>query len=285
MLKRLLGAILLFVCVLSLYVSLPTKTVSAGSNAEIVGDVPWLLSAIEDNNAKIYESSLGSAVADAVRISLKSDVAIVCGGELAYGLLPGGITYDEIKSAFTKDSKIAAASLTVKDLRQILERGLANLTLNDSEGVDEKLSAFDGFPQISGFKLYYDVSAPPGKRVYKIVIRGESVDLDSETYTLTLGSTLGMLKGEYGHPPVDDIKESDLTLSEAMLAYIVNGLNEYSPSERRMHMRGINDGGLSAYIPKTIFPVIMIVFLVAHFTKSRREREIEMEIRQEAPWY
>ncbi|NLP36058.1 MAG: hypothetical protein GX357_00185, partial [Firmicutes bacterium] len=230
-----------------------------------------------------YESSLGNAVADAVRISLNSDVAIICGGDLAYGLLPGTVTYDEIKNVFTKDSKIAMASLTVKEFRQVLERGLANITLNAFERIDEQLSTYDGFPQISGFKLYYDVSAPPGERVYKILINGENVDLDSETHTLTLGSTVDMLKGEYGHPPVNDIKASELTLSTVMMQYIVNGLSEYSPLERRMQVRGINDGVLSAYMPITIFPILTIVFLVAHFTKSRRETE--MEIRKETPWY
>lgn len=202
---------------------------------------------------------------------------------MAYGLLPGTVTYDEIKNVFTKDSKIAMASLTVKEFRQVLERGLANITLNAFERIDEQLSTYDGFPQISGFKLYYDVSAPPGERVYKILINGENVDLDSETHTLTLGSTVDMLKGEYGHPPVNDIKASELTLSTVMMQYIVNGLSEYSPLERRMQVRGINDGVLSAYMPITIFPILTIVFLVAHFTKSRRETE--MEIRKETPWY
>ena len=262
---------------------LPVMPVSANSGTEIAGVVPRLLSAMDDNNARCYESSLGSAVADAVRISLGSDIAIICGGELAYGLPPGEATYDEIKNVFVEDHKIAAARVTVKELRQILERGLANITLDQSERIDEHRSASDGFPQISGFMLYYDVSAPPGQRVYEILIHGERVDLDSDTHTVTLGSTAYMLQGGYGLPPVEDVTASELTLSEVMVRYIVSGLNEYSPSERRMHVRGGNDAGLSAYIPIMIFPVVTIIFFVAFLSRSRRETDLKA--RSETPWY
>lgn len=282
--RRLLSAFLfLFTLQVCTLLMLPVMPVSANSGTEIVGVVPRLLSAMDDNNARCYESSLGSAVADAVRISFESDVAIICGGDLAYGLLPGEATYDEIKNVFAEDREIAVASVTIKELRQILERGLAYITLDESERIDEHLSVFDGFPQISGFELYYDVSAPQGERVYELLINGESVDLDSDTYTVTLGSTAHMLKGGYGLPPVDDVTASELTLSAVMLRYIVNGLNEYSPTGRRMHVRGVNDAGILADIPIMIFPVVTVVFLVAYLSRSKRETDTKA--RSETPWY
>jgi len=264
---------LFFLMVLQVYslLILSVIPVSANSGSEITVVVPRLLSAIDNNNARCYESSLGSVVADAVRISLDSDIAIICGGDLANGLLPGKATREEIKNVFIKDQKIAVARVTIKQLRQILERGLANITLDKTERINERLSACDGFPQISGFNLYYDVSAPPGKRVYKIQIQGKSVDLDSDTQTVALGSTEHMLKGGYGLPSVDDVATSEQTLSDVMLRHIVSGLDEYSPTERRIHVRGVNDGGLSAYIPITIFPVLTIVFIVAYLSRSRCE--------------
>ena len=96
-------------------------------------------------------------------------------------------TYDEIKNVFTHDRGIATVRVTIKELRQILERGLASLTLDKSEKIDVRRSAFDGFPQISGFKLSYDVSMPPGQRVYELLINGVSVALDSGTQSVTLG--------------------------------------------------------------------------------------------------
>lgn len=260
---------------------MPVMSVSANSGTEIAGVVPQTLSAIDEYNARCYESSLGNAVADAVRISLGSDVAIIPGGDLAIGLVPGKATYDEIKNVFAEDREIAMTRVTIKELRQILERGLSNITLDESERIDEHLSAYDGFPQISGFTLYYDVSAPPGERVYQLLIQGERVDLDSDTQTVTLGSTAHMLKGGYDLPPVDDVTASELTLSDVMLRYIVNGLNEYSPAERRMHVRGGFDAGLSEYMPIIIFPIITVIFLVGYFTRSRRAADIKA--RSETP--
>ncbi len=271
----------LLICTLLI---LPITSVSANNGTEIVGVVPRLLSAIDDNNARCYESSLGNAVADAVRFRLETDVAVIGGGDLANGLLPGEASTDDIKNAFNEDREIASASVTIKQLRQILESGLAQLTMDESEQIDENLSAFDGFPQISGFELYYDVSAPPGERVYQIVMNGEEVDLDSDTVTVSLGSTAYLLSGGYGFPAVDDVTSSEQTLSDAMVWFLVNGLDA-SSADRRTHVRGDNDGGFSEYIPVMIFPVLTVVFLVAHFSRSKHETEAEDKARSQMPWY
>ena len=81
----------IFLFALQIYalLMLPAMPVSAASGSEIAGVVPRTLSAVDDNNARCYESSLGCAVADAVRIALGSDVAIIPGGDLSVGLVPG----------------------------------------------------------------------------------------------------------------------------------------------------------------------------------------------------
>lgn len=267
----------LFVLLLSTLVMLPAAAAQSTDGTEIVAVVPSQLSAIDDNNARCYESSLGSAVADAVRVSLDCDIAVIGGGDLDYGLLPGETTYDEIRHVFIEDRRIASASVTIKELRTILENGLSHIKLDRSEKIDESLSAFDGFPQISGFMFFCDVSAPPGERIYELRINGEKVELDSETQTVTLGSTDYMLSGGYRLLPVDEVELSDLTLSEVFLQYVNDGLKEYSPTVRRIHMRGYYDSGISEFVPVIVFPILAVVFIVAYLSSSRRRTKSQTE--------
>ena len=276
-------AILLLLAVLLLSLStIQIQAASINNAADIACTVPRVLTSTLEGNSRYQESSLGSVVADAVRISLSSDIAVICGGELIGNLLPGEATYGEIRNVFAADRTIAAATITVKELRGILEAGLSHITIDNTEQIDSELSAFDGFPQISGFVLYYDVSAPPGERVSEIIINGESLDLESVTRTITLASTAHMLEGGYGFAPVKAISYSDLTLYDVTLQYIRDGITEYSPSQQRLHEKGANDGGALRYLAGYILPLLVVVFLVAYFSKTRNKNDLE---RETSPWY
>jgi 5'-nucleotidase len=148
--------------------AMPAALAASGNGTELAGTVPRLLTATSDKNARCVECTMGDAVADAVRKYLGADIAIVNGGDLKANLPGGEITWDELRSAFAEDRPLATAIVTVRQLREILEAGVSHIRMNASERIDEPSSVYDGFPQISGFTLYYDASAPVGQRVHRM---------------------------------------------------------------------------------------------------------------------
>ena len=252
----------------------PAVLAAGGSGTDIAcdrqavaGTVPRLLTAVSDNNSQSVECSLGDAVADAVRIYLKTDIAIVNGGDLVANLPSGGITWDELRSAFAENRPLATATVTVRQLREILEAGLSHIRMNDSEKIDSAASAFAGFPQISGFTLFYDVSEPPGRRVHDIIMGDKSINLDDDTTTVTLAATSFMLEGGYGLPAVDTMVPSGLTLADVTARYINDGTADYLNTGKRINAMGTADipvsGGLIAGI--------VVVVLVFSVLRSKRK--------------
>ena len=263
---------------------LPAMTASANNSAvEPVGSAPGKLTASGEKDSTNHECSLGNVVADAVRIYHGSDAAIVCGGDLTGDLPIGVITADELKSVFTKDRALATTTVTVKQLREILEIGVSHIILDESEKIDVISSSYDGFPQISGFELYYDASLLPGARVCDIRIGGESVDLDDDLRYLSLSASRYMLEGGYGLSTVYDITVSDMTLYSVTALHIENGAPGYSAAERRIHVKGISAGILEEYIPFQFLPFLVIPFFVAQI--SRKKHSEDTSKRENVPWY
>ena len=264
-------------------VSVLPMAAAYGSATEPLGSIPWLLTAQGDKNSTVKECSLGSVVADASRIYLGTDIAIICGGDLTGDLPPGDITRDELISVFAQDRVLATATVTINELRLMLESGVSYIKLDETEKIDEELSSFDGFPQISGFALYYDASFPEGERVYDILIDGERVDLYDQERILTIAASKYMLEGGYGYPAANNVIVSDMALSDATARYISDGITGFTTSEKRIHVRGEFSGGLSAYVPIQILPIMILLFLVAY--ASRNKRKADKEDRKSTPWY
>ena len=211
---------------------------AVGSGTEVAGTVPRLLIAVESQNSQSGECSLGDAVTDAVRRYLKSDVAIVCGGDLVNNLPAGDVTWDALRSVFAEDRHLATATVTIRQLREILEAGLSRVVMDESERIDAQASMHEGFPQISGFTLFFEVSAPPGERVYEVIMGNESLDLDDDTKTVVLAATSFMLEGGYGMPKVEPIARSELTLVDVMARYMNDGMGEYQNTGERIRSMG-----------------------------------------------
>ena len=267
-----LTAILLHLCIFS------NAVLAADSKTEIMGVVPRLLSAVSENYAKCHESSLGNAVADAMRIYLESDIAIICGGDITGDLPAGEVTMDGIKNVFTENRALATANVTIHNLRCILEVGLSHITLDESERIDEQLSEFDGFPQISGFILRYDAAAPVGERVCEIRINDEPVDLDNDENTVKLAASKFMFDGGYGLPKVSGALISEMTYSDVMARYVNDGIDDYSRVGSRIRPMGVNDGGLASQFPAIyiIAPVVLIVFFRVARGKNSNKGHDEM---------
>jgi len=248
----------------------------ASNNTDIVGTVPRLLTAIIEQNSRYQECTLGNAVSDAMRVYLNSDIAIICGGDLISNIPPGDITLAGIKSVFLEDRTLALADITYAELSGILEAGLSYITLDESERIDSSKSVYDGFPQVSGFVLYYDAAAPPGQRVYEIRIEGNRIDLNDDVHTVTLAATAHMLEGGYGLPSVGTKTVSDQTLSSVTARYIYDGMADYQQGDSRINPMGANSGGLISQIPTGIIFVVALLFLSARLGRRKNRSKDDL---------
>jgi 2',3'-cyclic-nucleotide 2'-phosphodiesterase (5'-nucleotidase family) len=234
------------------------------SGTDVAGIVPQLLTAVSDQEATSHECTLGDAVADAVRVSLGADIAVVNGGDLVQNLLPGEITWGELKAAFAEDRTLAVAAVTPKELRVLLEACVSRITIDETEAIDKEASAYGGFPQISGFTMSYDAVAPPGERVHDIKYAGAELDLGDDTTSLRLAATGYMLTGGYGLPVVDDVTRSELTLSGAVARYMNAGMPEYARTGVRIYPMGTRDGSLRAILPLGIVAVVIFLIMLGN---------------------
>jgi 2',3'-cyclic-nucleotide 2'-phosphodiesterase (5'-nucleotidase family) len=240
------------------------------SGSDIAGTVPQLLTAVSARNARSNECTLGDAVADAVRASLGADIAIICGGDLVQNLLPGETTYDALKAIFKEDRPLAVADVTSKELRAILEAGLSHITRDNTEAIDSAASAYDGFPQISGFTLSYDASALPGERVREVKMGGKQINLEDDTTVYRLAATGFMLDGGYGLPTVQGAADSELTLSGALAQYINAGMDEYNEMRLRIYPVGARAGFLNGVFPIGIVAVVILLILLGNGQRFKR---------------
>ena len=240
---------------------------------ETVGYIPRLLQAVGDRNARYYETDLGNTVADAARTYLTCDVAIICGGDLSANLYPGEVSYSDLSAVFSEDRRLAVTTITINDLHHILEAGLSHITIDESEKIDGRASAYDGFPQISGFSLRYDASAPPGKRVMEIKINGVIADLSDETTTITLAATEYMLNGGYNLPAVNDQVPQDMTLSSVTARYIRDGMAGDTQKDHRINLIGADNNGILSIMPTQYILMIPLLFIVAYFSTGKNRRK------------
>ena len=253
-----------------LLLAMPAARAAGGNGQELAGTVPRLLTATSDKNARCVECTMGDAVADAVHKYLGSDIAIVNGGDLKANLPAGGITWDALRSSFAEDRPLATATVTVRQLREILEAGVSHIRLNTTERIEEQSSLYNGFPQISGFILDYDTSAPLGQRVHDIIINGESLKLDDDTKTVTLAATAFMLDGGYGLPRVAGAVPSVLTLVDVTARYLNDGMADYLTTGDRIRPMGTADGVLSGPLIAGIIVVAIAISVFGRVGKLKR---------------
>ncbi|PGH55980.1 bifunctional metallophosphatase/5'-nucleotidase [Azospirillum palustre] len=134
------------------------------------------------------EASMGNLIADALRDTLKADVAITNGGGIrADALHPAGsrLTRKDIFAELPFGNVGVLVEMSGQDLISTLEHGVSK--------VEEKAGRF---PQVSGLTMTYDPKAPAGRRVTSITVGGKPVDPQG-TYRVATNDY--MLKGGDGY--------------------------------------------------------------------------------------
>lgn len=114
------------------------------------------------------EASMGNLIADALRETLKADVAITNGGGIrADALHPAGarLTRRDIFAELPFGNVGVLVEMSGQDLISTLEHGVGR--------VEEKAGRF---PQVSGLTMIYDPKAPSGRRVISVTVGGKPID-------------------------------------------------------------------------------------------------------------
>lgn len=201
------------------------NTVVAESKVDLLAadreETAWLVRSSETN--------LGDLCADAYRVMMDADVAIVNGGGIRANIYKGDVTYGDILAVHPYGNLLCVVEATGQQILDALEMGARAYP-----GIT------GGFQQVSGitFDLYGDI--PSGVvldengmfvrvdgtyRVQNVKINGEPLDLD-KTYTLAShnyclkngGDGFSMFQG------CNLIKDETMVDNEALIRYITETL-------------------------------------------------------------
>ena len=93
------------------------------------------------------ETSLGDLCADAFRVCLGVEIAVLGGGSIRKDLPSGELRYDDIFNVFPFGNTLCTASLTGRQILDVLEFGVAAWPTD-----------FGGFPHVSGLTFEFDAS-------------------------------------------------------------------------------------------------------------------------------
>lgn len=236
-----------------------------GGNAgrTVVGTVPALLQGVSDRGSRLSSTSLGSAAADAVRDAAKSQFAIVNGGDILHNLEGGEATEEDIRRVFAEDKTLAVASVSAKQLKEMLEIAVGELVTGEDDAIDQSQSRFDGFAQPAGLSFDCDASAPAGMRITAIrfLESGEELELTDDSAMYTVAATEYMLSGGYGMPPVE-YEVLDATLVSALEDAVRQGRLHESYSDR-VNIYGVADDRLIQKVPFLL--LVLAAVLIGSF--------------------
>jgi len=148
-------------------------------------DVPLATTTVEldSRNATVRtrEAAIGNLVADAMRVTSKSDVAIMNGGGIRAGrVYPPGtkITRRDVLAEMPFGNRVVTVTITGAALKRAIENGLAQLP-----------NAGGRFPQVSGMTVAATLSRPGGERVTAIRVGGAPLD-ETRLYTVATNDFL-----------------------------------------------------------------------------------------------
>ena len=121
---------------------------------------------------RTQEANLGNLLADRMRGTLDTDIALINAGQIRRSLEPGPVTLGDVLSVLPFDSALVTLHVRGAMLRRVLEHSVSQWPNHAGR-----------FLQISGLQVTYDGKASVGSRVRSIVVGGAPLDI-SKTYTV-----------------------------------------------------------------------------------------------------
>lgn len=244
---------------------------SAGALEQPLTQAETELTAEGDLPAACAESSLGNLAADAARSVCGADLALLPAAVLQGSLESGAVFESDLERVIPEDLPLLCGSVTPAQLKSLLENGVSRLVTDEAERIDVARSAWEGFPQVSGFSWEYDVSAPAGERVLCIWVDGQELDLDDDAAVYTLVSTADVLDGTLGYAPLS-ARETGDTLRGALAAYCVRQDSLAAPPSRSTTIGTANYPIFKKIPIPAIAGVCVIVALIASIPRLKQEK-------------
>lgn len=133
------------------------------------------------------ETSLGDLMADAVRASANTQIALIPAGGFREITIPKGAVKiaDVLKCLQYPDDQIAIMKLTGDQLLKALERSVSIYPQRNM-----------GFLQVSGLTLTFDPSSSKDSRIKSVMVGGEHLDADQ---SYRVATTKPLADGAYGY--------------------------------------------------------------------------------------
>jgi len=157
---------------------------------------------------RTHETALGNLVADSIRARYGTQLAVIEGGSLRFplpsnyvpqngalrrpddGAAPWDLVVGDIYTVLPFGNELITRTVTGAQLWDVMEQSLVSAGSTPTPN--------SGFLQISGFKVAYTASNPPGARVTSIALTNNTpIPDDATPYTITVPDFLN--KGGGGH--------------------------------------------------------------------------------------
>ena len=252
---------------------------SSSVSASGPGLSEYILKATDDDGYVFRSTSLGNYVTDTIRQAAGTDFAFLPSDLMGLNLAAGTVDNAGLELSLPRDEPVYIVSITVPQLRQVLELSCSHLTLDATEQIDEAASAWGGFLQLSGLRVTYNVPALVGARVYSVM------DMDRQELDLTDGDTIytaavpaSMLEGSYGYErylSADAARLSVGTLRQLVAQRIdAEGISQQW-EDRRITLDGARENEIIDYFPPYLILFVVVLFAVFGGYKWRRSANFE----------
>ena len=213
------------------------------------------------------ECPVGDYVADAVRRETGAQVALIPSGLLKNALVGDlSVTEQDGTDILYRDETVYVYSLTVPQLKSLLEDSVSRWQLTEKETLDAEASAYEGFLQISGITMTADATAPVGQRVIGLKLDGEALELADETVRITVALPESVA-------PEAEGRKAERSMNAMLRDYIVSQGVVTLEDTDRIKVIGAHARDIISVVPGWFFGILLVMLVAnAFITGSRKER-------------
>lgn len=161
-----------------------TQTVVGRALLELRGESPEI---------RTRETNLGNLLADLLREEFQTQIALLNSGQIRASLPAGPVNAGHVLSVLPFDSSVVTLSLTGRQVLLALENSVSRLPGHAGR-----------FLQISGLRVLYDLTAPPGGRVREVKVNGQQLDL---TRVYSVGTDAFLADGGDGYAMFEQTRQ------------------------------------------------------------------------------
>lgn len=170
------------------------------------------------------ECDLGNIVADALKIRMGAEAAMIASGLFHTGLPAGRVSLGQLHRACFSTANPAVTRVKGSQILNALERGL-DPKINRLEPPSYRGTPV-GIPQISGLQVWYDHLPEKGKRIQRVNINGNRLDPDK---SYRLAHTDAEVIRESGYLILEPGQEPAYEVPTILPEVIADHLRDFSP--------------------------------------------------------